>query len=122
MDDAGRSKRQVCNKKRMHAAATMFARSATTGRYVKADKWVKAHVLDDLTKAQLPSALSSMTEVQKRDAYGNKAADEQAKLANEEYELNVKDQHIIAQDAKDRNKLRLVAKNHWSYAPAMAIE
>ena len=38
VDDAGKTMRQICNKKRMHAAACRYARTTATGRYVKCDR------------------------------------------------------------------------------------
>ena len=47
---------------------------------------------------------------QKRDILGNEAADAEARKANDEGDNNKADEQVIAQDARDRCRLKMVAK------------
>ena len=66
--DAGKSFAAANDKKRMHAAASAFARSSVTGKFVKNDRWVKAHTLDKMSGRQRQEALRPMTQEERHDA------------------------------------------------------
>ena len=106
VNDAGKSFRLATDKKRMHAAASAFARSSVTGKFVKNDRWVKAHTLDKMSGRQRQEALAQMTQQERRDALGNEAADKQAGIANREHATQLADMPVITQYHKDFALLR----------------
>ena len=85
----------------MHAAATFVARHAPTARHVKDDRWVKAHVADELAKlADQPQAvqqafIDNLTPSQTLDAIGNSEADLAAKQALEDAYNSKTDQWVF---------------------------
>ena len=121
VNDANASFKRACNKKRMHAAAALVTKSAKTGRFIKADRWVKAHVADDLGEQQLKQKVEQMDPQQRRDVLGNRAADELAKAANRDFQANASDAALLEQDAKDRRKAQTSCQSYRQHATDVAF-
>ena len=74
----------------MHAAASLVARQSPAAEHIVEDRWVKAHVADELVKlADQPppvqqAFLDKLTRQDKLDAIGNAEADLAAKQALED--------------------------------------
>ena len=104
------------HRKRMHAAATFVARHAPNAQYVKEDRWVKAHVADELAKlADQPQAvqqafIDKLTPSETLDAIGNSEADLAAKQALEDAYNSRTDQRVFDAQAATYAKTFRIAR------------
>ena len=103
------------NRKRLHAASTRAVRTSPSLTHVAEERWVKAHVADDIAKlAKDPAAmqrkLDSLTRQEKLDALANSEADDAAKFAMTEDKANAADQHVFDLHAATYAKTVRIAK------------